>query len=78
MKIKDIKSKEVREEAVRLALDPKIGLCRTINEANLCFIVSAFGWGFTPQGVNFWWHLSSGKNPNTIDLKLPKIEQDEN
>jgi len=71
MKIKDIKSDEVREEAVRLAL--RIDeLFENEQEALNSKLKHGFLFSETPQGFFFWGYLNSGATPNTPDLKLPK------
>jgi len=69
MKIKKIKSKEVREEAVRLAQ----GWYEysTAKKVKCLRIREAFKWGETPQGKGFWGDLSCGAIKNTKDLELP-------
>ncbi len=74
MKIKDIKSDEVREEAVRLA---KINHFENYHfhlkthEIENKFLF----WAFPDSSVKhpeFWQDLRSGTTPNTSDLKLPE------
>jgi hypothetical protein len=76
MKIKGIKSDEVREEAIRLALNKTDynGICRTRNGALERTLAEAFCWTLTPQGQKFWQKLSEKKIENTPDLKLPHNE----
>jgi hypothetical protein len=71
MKIKDIKSDEVREEAVMICVE------RNPSERNkdiaLEFdLLDAFRWDITQQGLDFWQDLYEGIEPNTPNLKLPK------
>jgi hypothetical protein len=71
MKISEIKSEEVRNEAVRLAL--KIGeLFENEQEALNAKLIHGFVFFETPQGFFFWSYLNSGTTPNTPDLKLPE------
>jgi hypothetical protein len=71
MKIKDIKSDEVRNEAVRLCVERKPS--ERNKEIALEFhLNSAFRWDVTQQGGEFWQDLRSGKTQNTPDLKLPE------
>jgi len=71
MKISEIKSDEVRNEAVRLCVERKVS--ERNEEIALQFdLDSAFRWDLTPQGGFFWHKLNSGITPNTPDLKLPK------
>jgi 3-methyladenine DNA glycosylase/8-oxoguanine DNA glycosylase len=73
MKIKDIKSDEVRNEAVRLAqLETCYGSCKSNEEALEKGFDYAFQWDSTPQGFDFWNKLDMGTTPNTPDLKLPE------
>jgi hypothetical protein len=74
MKIKDIKSEEVRNEAVRLALLANGGNCKNQNEAMNECISRAFSWDKTPQHHGFWYHLCHNNSANTPDLQLPKQE----
>jgi hypothetical protein len=80
MKIKDIKSEEVREEAVRLTLENnKIGLvairgfskAKNEDEALECELIKAFCWDAEPYDFHFWYNLKNG-HTNTPCLKLPK------
>jgi hypothetical protein len=73
MKIKDIKSEEVREEAVRLAISEN-GWCDNKEDALKCSLWMAFDWKQSPQNNAFWYHLSHNNSANTPDLKLPKRE----
>lgn len=71
MKIGEIKSEEVRNEAVRLFVlqSPK----QRNEEMALNFpLFYAFPFGTTLQGRRFWFELQKGKTPNTPDLKLPE------
>jgi hypothetical protein len=71
MKISEIKSEEVREEAVRLAMD--IGYhYKTKEKALNGQLGMAFTWDETPQGGDFWYYLIMGETKNTPDLKLPE------
>jgi hypothetical protein len=76
MKIKDIKSDEVREEAVRLAkmhhFENYHFHLRT-HEIENKFLFWAFPDSAT-EYPEFWYELRTGKIPNTPDLKLPKQE----
>jgi hypothetical protein len=74
MKIKDIKSDEVRNEAVRLALLANGGNCKNQNEAMNECISRAFSWDKTPQHHRFWNNIHNKITPNKPDLKLPKQE----
>jgi hypothetical protein len=71
MKISEIKSDEVRAEAVRLAIlqNPEIRTKQIVLDFDLSW---AFPWKLTPQGFDFWSDLHSGTTPNTPDLKLPE------
>jgi len=72
MKISDIKSEEVRNEAVRLAkLKNMSGGCSTDNQALRLLLIDAFLWHETKEGV-FWANLNNGLIPNLPDLKLPE------
>ena len=71
MKISEIKSDEVRNEAVRLAIRGS-----GVNYQNTAMnkrISSAFAWVKTPQNYDFWSDLNNGTTPNTPDLKLPNL-----
>jgi hypothetical protein len=71
MKISEIKSDEVRNEAVRLCIEREPS--ERNKEIALEFdLLGAFRWDVTPQGVEFWCDIYDKKNPNTPDLKLPK------
>jgi hypothetical protein len=72
MKIEEIKSDEVREEAIRLALKKTdcYGVCRTRNGALKRTLDEAFIWTVTPQGQKFWYQLFAKKIENTENLKL--------
>jgi hypothetical protein len=71
MKISEIKSDEVRNEAVRLCVERKPS--ERNKEIALEFdLYSAFRWDLTPQGGIFWNKLLTKKTPNTPDLKLPE------
>jgi hypothetical protein len=80
MKIKDIKSEEVREEAVRLSIEKNalsfVFFFRYLakRHALKLELSDAFYWVHSPQGVYFWANLKKGTTPNTPDLKLPKQE----
>jgi hypothetical protein len=73
MKIKDIKSEEVREEAVRLAIentDKDYANVSTEDEALECELIKAFDWDAEPYDFHFWYNLKNG-HTNTPCLKLP-------
>jgi hypothetical protein len=75
MKIKDIKSDEVRDEAVRLAIenqDDQFEPISTESEALDCLLIDAFNWSLPPYFFEYWNNIDNGKTPNTPDLKLPK------
>jgi hypothetical protein len=72
MKIKDIKSDEVREEAVRLLQHESYKRDFISRMEALDFALYAFYWDTSPQGREFWHKLNSGTTPNTPDLKLPE------
>jgi len=72
MKIKKIKSKEVREEAIRLA--KKYHPHMPFNDIKNLDLSDYFYWEDSPQGYDFWLHLYEGLTKNTKDLELP--EQD--
>jgi primase-polymerase (primpol)-like protein len=72
MKIKDIKSDEVRNEAVRLAMRANGGNCQTQNEAMNKHFSLAFTWEQTPQYHRFWSNIHNKITPNTPELKLPE------
>jgi hypothetical protein len=74
MKISEIKSEEVRNEAVRLALLANGGNCENQHEAMNECIESAFTWEQAPQHHRFWSNIYLKITPNTHDLKLPKQE----
>jgi hypothetical protein len=71
MKISEIKSDEVRNEAVRLAVGEN-GWCLTRKSALSRSLFSAFDWESSPQGIDFWNDLCEGTTPNTPELKLPE------
>jgi hypothetical protein len=74
MKIKDIKSEEVRDEAVRLTLentDKDYANVSTEDEALECELIKAFDWDAEPYDFHFWYNLKNG-HTNTPCLKLPK------
>jgi hypothetical protein len=72
MKISEIQSDEVQNEAVRLCVERKPS--ERNEEVALEFdLDSAFRWDLTPQGGIFWNKLNSGITPNTTDLKLPNL-----
>jgi hypothetical protein len=71
MKISEIKSDEVRNEAVRLAIHKKIGYCKSQEEAMNSALFFAFDW--RNQNSDFWFKLRCGTTPNTPDLKLPNF-----
>jgi hypothetical protein len=75
MKIKKIKSKEVREEAIRLAkkYHPHMGF----NDIKNLDLDDYFYWEDSPQGYDFWLSLYGGKTPNSPDLKLPNTTWEE-
>jgi hypothetical protein len=71
MKISEIKSDEVRNEAVRLAKCKEVGgECNTDKKALRQNLMNAFLWREVNDPL-FWSHLNSGRTPNTPDLKLP-------
>jgi hypothetical protein len=78
MKISEIKSKEVRNEAVRLAIEANdlsfVFFFRYLarKKALKMELSDAFYWVHSPQGLYFWAKLKQGRTPNTLDLKLPK------
>lgn len=69
IKIKDIKSKEVQEEAVRLAREYN-GKRTPLSHILDMDIQDAFNWDDTPQ-LAFWAYLRSSNSLNHEDLKLP-------
>jgi hypothetical protein len=75
MKISEIKSDEVRNEAVRLYMKER-GIINREKEALNTHLRAAFLWEKTPQGDAFWRHLYYKSTyittPNTPDLKLPE------
>jgi hypothetical protein len=79
MKISEIKSEEVREEAVRLAIEANdlsfvfFFRCLARKKALKMELSDAFYSVHSPQGVYFWANLRQGKTPNTPDLKLPNL-----
>jgi hypothetical protein len=80
MKISQIKSEEVRNEAVRLAIETHalsfVFFFRYLarKKALKMELSDAFYWVHSPQGLYFWAKLKKGKTLNTPDLKLPKQE----
>jgi hypothetical protein len=72
MKISEIKSDEVRNEAVRLAIGEN-GWCLTRKEALKQSLFLAFDWESSPQKEDFWIDLKKGTTPNTTELKLPNL-----
>jgi hypothetical protein len=72
MKISEIKSEEVRNEAVRLAIGED-GWCLTRKEALNQSLFFAFDWERSPQKQDFWLDLHDKTTPNTPDLKLPNL-----
>ena len=72
MKIKDIKSDEVRNEAVRLAMG-KNGWCEDKKDTLKCYLWMAFDWELSPQKHSFWYYLCHNPSANTPDLKLPNL-----
>jgi hypothetical protein len=73
MKISEIKSDEVRNEAVRLAKTKEVGgVCKSDKVALSRKIGTAFDWGLSPQKGAFWFHIANNNN-NTPDLKLPNL-----
>jgi len=75
MKIKDIKSKEVREEAERLAVNNH-GLIPPNSISNLT-LDDAFDWGASRQGFVFWNNLVLGEIENYEFLDLPNATWEE-
>jgi hypothetical protein len=73
MKISEIKSDEVRKEAVRLAIKAPFNDVSNESEALKATFFHAFNWMQSPQGFYFWLDLNNGKTPNTPDLKLPNL-----
>jgi len=73
MKISEIKSEEVRNEAVRLAISDCCGFCHDKDNALSEDVIYAFVWRLTPQKSLFWADLHDGTTPNTTDLKLPNL-----
>jgi len=73
MKISEIKSEEVRNEAVRLAIEATFPNASNAEEALELSVESAFEWMCTPQGVDFWSKIGH-IDVNNIYLKLPKQE----
>jgi hypothetical protein len=69
MKIKDIKSDEVRNEAVRLAME---SLKRKESYVLGLELICGFGFFETDYDGDFWFDLEDGTTPNTPDLKLPE------
>jgi len=73
MKIKKIKSDEVRNEAVRLCIE--LNPSERNKERALGFHLHyAFNWCDSPQHHRFWSNIDNKITPNTPDLKLPKQE----
>jgi len=70
MKISEIKSDEVRNEAVRLAVEQNQKRNKEI--ALGFYLQRAFDWRRSPQGFFFWGDLYNETTPNTPDLKLPE------
>ena len=72
MKIKEIKSAEVRNEAVRLAIEkhPQFRTKKIVLGYGLFW---AFSWKETPQNHEFWSDLQDGIIANKPDLKLPNL-----
>ena len=74
MKISEIKSDQVRNEAVRLAqLQEFWGECRSNEQSLQTKLSDAFQWNLTKQGFYFWIYLNNGTTPNTPELKLPNL-----
>jgi len=73
MKIKDIKSKKVRKEAIRLVegVNPLIPFM-IIRKLDLAY---HFDWKDSPQGYDFWEGLYEGVIKNTKDLELPESKE---
>jgi hypothetical protein len=73
MKISEIKSDEVREEAVRLTLADELGIHGEITKEDALemYIWNAFAFMDSPQ-EEFWFDLKNGTTPNTPELKLPE------
>jgi hypothetical protein len=71
MKIKNIKSDEVRNEAVRLAIESTFTSASNAEEALEQIVAMAFEWMETPQGVDFWSKISNW-DVNSRYLRLPK------
>ena len=73
MKISEIKSDEVRNEAVRLTLADELGIHGEITKQNALemFLIKAFVFMDSPQ-KEFWFDLKNGTTQNTPELKLPK------
>ena len=72
MKISEIKSEEVRNEAVRLCIESDFTRADNKLEALEQRIYKAFQWMKTPQGIDFWGKLRRD-SINTPDLKLPNL-----
>ena len=72
MKISEIKSEEVRNEAVRLYMKERF-VVKKEKEALNNILRAGFIWNNSPQGHDFWSYLNSGTTPNTPDLKLPNL-----
>ena len=71
MKISEIKSDEVRNEAVRLATDELVW-CDNEEDVIRTNLIFAFDWESSPQKKHFWLDLHDKTTPNTPDLKLPE------
>jgi hypothetical protein len=74
MKISEIKSDEVRNEAVRLTLADELGIHDEITKEDALemYIWNAFAFMDSPQ-EEFWFDLKNGTTPNTPELKLPNL-----
>jgi hypothetical protein len=72
MKISEIKSDEVRNEAVRLYMKER-GIINREKEALNSILRAAFIWNNSAHGHDFWNDLCDGTTPNTPDLKLPNL-----
>jgi hypothetical protein len=73
MKISEIKSDEVRNEAVRLTLADELGIHGEITKEDALEMKLYRGFAFmdSPQ-KEFWFDLKNGITPNKPDLKLPE------
>ena len=71
MKISEIKSDEVRNEAVRLTLEDKLGIHGEITKEDALEmkLYKSFEFMDSPQ-KGFWFDLTSGTTPNLPELKL--------